>query len=136
MRQVAKKFNLSFIILQRYICEKEKQMPLGPQLGRITLLSVVKSECFCQVAIHTDRGNDGETVSELIAHVRPLKTELSEDQCRNHYYKTFLKNHKGRIKPRAVKAHNTSTQCSQCTVAQQFCRYSLYKNALDFCHPK
>jgi hypothetical protein len=50
---------------------------------------------------------------------------MTEQQSRNVYYHKFLKDHRGCIKPKAIKAQGTSTRCSCCTAAQQFWWHNL-----------
>ena len=52
--------------------------------------------------------------------MQKLDPKLSAEQAKNHYYRSFRKHHKGKIKPNAVKAQKTSSRRSQITVAQQF----------------
>ena len=48
------------------------------------------------------------------------------------YYHKFLKDHRGRIKPKAVKAQGTSTSRSCYTVVQQFRWHNLVEEGLNF----
>jgi hypothetical protein len=60
-------------------------------------------------------------------------TNLQFKQAKRHYYKTFLNKHKGRLKPKAVKAQETTTRRSQCTVAQHWRWFQTFDKALQFC---
>jgi hypothetical protein len=109
-----------------------KRRELGGQTGPKRMLSKENSEFLCQVAIHADRANKGLTPAQLQAHMHHLMPGMMAQQSMNQYYHSFLKDHKGRIKPKAVKAQSTSTRRSCCTVAQQFRWHNLVEERLNF----
>ena len=112
--------------------DKSKPQKIGATVGNPSLLSEQNSDLLAQVAIWYDRANEGLTPNNIRNNMLRLQPELSFEQPKTHYHKTFLGKHVGRLKQKPVKAQKTSSKRSQCTVAQQFCWFTLVNQAFDF----
>lgn len=135
--RVAAKFKIPPSTFKHYVCrDKSKRLKIGSKVGRKTILSEENSEFLCQVAIRADRANEGLTPADIITKIQRMQPELSERQAANHYSRSFLKKHKGRLKSKPVKAQKTTSRRSQCTVAQQFRWFNMYGKALQFLREK
>lgn len=135
--KVAAKFNLPPSTFKRYVSiDKSKRLKIGTKVGRKSILSEENSQFLCQVAIRADRANDGLTPADMIAKIQRVQPELTEKQAANHYSRSFLKKHKGKLKSKPVKAQKTTSRRSQCTVAQQFRWFNMYGKALKFLREK
>jgi hypothetical protein len=133
VQQIAREAGIPPGTLGNYInSDPTKRRKLGGQVGRKSILTEENSEFLCQVAIRADRANKGLTPAEVQANMRRLVPGMTELQSRNAYYHKFLKDHRGRIKQKAVKAQGTSTRRSCCTVAQQFRWHNLVEEGLNF----
>ena len=116
----------------------EKRRKLGRHAGRPSLLSESNSQFLLQHTIRADRANNGLTPAQaqIIDNMSTLQPELSQQQSKNHYHRTFIKKHADRLKQKPVKAQKTTSKRSQCTVAQQFRWFKLYEKALCFLRTK
>jgi hypothetical protein len=59
--------------------------------------------------IRADCANDGLPPQAIIQNIMTLHPELSHQQADNHYHKTFIKKHVGRLKQKPVKAQKTKS---------------------------
>ena len=99
--------------------DKSKRHAMGSQQGKPSLISQHNYEFLFQIA-QRDRFNKGLTPCQLQEYMQRLNPELSLEQAKNHYHQNFRKPHIAKLKPRTVKAQETSSRRIQYNVAQQF----------------
>ena len=72
----------------------------------------------------------------VICSLMELQPELSPSSAANYIKRTWKQKHKGRLKPRPVKAQKNTSKRSQYTVAQQFRWFKNVDKAYDFLRKK
>jgi hypothetical protein len=124
-------------IFRKYVHDDlDKGQKLGCHAGCPSLLSEGNSQFLMQHTIQADCTNNGLTPAQIIENMTTLQPKLSQLQSKKHYQRKFLKKHANRLKQKPVKAQKTTLKQSQCTVAQQFRWFKLYKKALCFLQTK
>jgi hypothetical protein len=116
--------------------DPDKRQKLGRHAGCPSLLSKGNSQFLMQHTIQADCANNGLTPAQIKENITTLQPKQSQLQSKTHYQRRFLKKHADRLKQKPVKAQKTTSKQSQCTVAQQFRWFKLYKKALCFLQTK
>ena len=100
--------------------DKPKSHKVGTRIFKDPILTAHYSELLLKKAIRSDRANKGLTTAGFTSRTQLLNPGLSEEQANNHFHRTFKNKHKGRMNPKAVISHKTTSRQSQCTLSQQF----------------
>ena len=88
--------------------DNSKSHAMVAQQGNPSLISQHNSEFICQIAQRADSANKGQNPYQHQEKMKRIKPDLSLEQEKNHYHKTFKKAHISKLKPRVVKAQATS----------------------------
>ena len=135
--ECAVKWKIPYHTFTKYVhSDDKKRRAPGCAPGRNSNVSSENCEFLIQHTIHADRANDGFTQTQVVQNLQQLEPDLSFNQAKNYIHRTLKKKSECRIKRRHVKAQQTTSKRSQCTVAQQFRWFKNYKRAISFLQEK
>lgn len=131
-RRYASKMGIPESTLRAYTHkDPNKRKSLGAKPGRPSVVKSEVSDFVAQLAVRSDRANDGMTLADTRDAISELQPDLSEKQVANYASRTFFTTNKDMLK-RPVIAQATTTKRSCCTVEEQFRWFNQYEDALNF----
>ena len=109
-----------------------KRRKIGGRVGKPSVVSASNVEFAVHHTIRADLANEGITVANFAWALLQLQPELNPIQARNYTYRTLMVKSKVGIKHNPVISQKTTSNISQCTVAQQHRWNTNFTAALTF----